>query len=125
MCSFCKRYDETPFHIFCSCIHVVETWSQLGNYFLDCITLPQLNPQTAILGYTNSNEQNFLLQNHILLVFKKFIYASRNSGNLILSAFLKKLSKIRNTEKAIALNDKTKLKRYNFKWLKVEYKLKR
>ena len=125
MCSFCKRYGETPFHIFCSCIHVVETWSQLGNYFSDCITLPQLNPQTAILGYTNSNEQNFLLQNHILLAFKKFIYASRNSGNLILSAFLKKLSKIRNTEKAIASNDKTKLKRYNFKWLKVEYKLKR
>ena len=105
--------------------HVVETWSQLGNYVSDCITLPQLNPQTAILGYTNSNEQNFLLQNHILLAFKKFIYASRNSGNLILSAFLKKLSKIRNTEKAIASNDKTKLKRYNFKWLKVEYKLKR
>ena len=43
----------------------------------------------------------------------------------MLSAFLKKLSKIRNTEKAIASNDKTKLNRYNFKWLKVEYKLKR
>ena len=78
LCSFCNLCNDTPLHIFYECNRFKCLWSKLSKY----LVLPTLTPQTAIfrfLDFTNSDskfKKSKLLINHILLIFKLYIYRS-------------------------------------------------
>ena len=80
LCSFCNLCDEEPLHIFYECNSIKCLWSNLVHYFQNSLVLPILTPQTAIIAFfdsTNSDynfKKNKLLINHILLIFKLYVY---------------------------------------------------
>ena len=87
-CSFCELYDETPQHIFYECTYAQNLWNQLQLYLSENVALPVLNPQSAIFGFTDVLDHNYLLVNHLLLIFKYNVYNSR-VNNALSSQILK------------------------------------
>ena len=87
LCSFCNLYDEIPYHIFYECDRVKCLWSDLVQCFQNNLILPTLSPQTAIFGFLDSVnndsifENNKVLNNHILLIFKLYVYKSRKKAH--------------------------------------------
>ena len=86
LCSSCKMIDETPLHLFYNCTKTKLLWDQLS-------FLPLMS-QSAILGHINLSD-DYLLINHLILIYKFHIYNSRNRGYL-------------NIEHLKAIIDKTK-----------------
>ena len=70
LCSFCKMEEETISHLFYYCTHIQDIWNQVQIYFADCFHFSQLTQQTATFGFLNIDDDTFLIQNHILLLFK-------------------------------------------------------
>ena len=76
-CSVCNLYDETPQHLFYECIYTQHLWNHLQLYISGKIALPALTPQSAIFGFTDVLDQNYIIVNHLLLIFKYNMYNSR------------------------------------------------
>ena len=81
-CSFCELYDETPQHLFYECTYAQNLWNQLWLYFSQKVALPVLNSQSVIFDFTDILDHNYLLINHLLLIFKCNVYNSRVNNNL-------------------------------------------
>ena len=81
LCSFCKMIEETPLHLFYNCIKTKLLWDQLKDFTSTETSFPSLTPQSAILGHMNLSD-DYLLINHIILIYKGYIYNSRNRGYL-------------------------------------------
>ena len=64
-CSFCNEYPETVVHLFFSCNVSKNLWLQLKLFFGDDILHFDLSPQTALFGFTQTNDAN--IPNHLLL----------------------------------------------------------
>ena len=81
--SSCKIIDETPLHLFYNCTKTKLLWDQLKE-FISTVTLsfPFLPPQSAILGHINLSDDYLLLINNLILIYKFYIYSSRNRGYL-------------------------------------------
>ena len=105
LCSFCNLYDETPYHMFYECDRVKCLWSDLVQCFQNNLILPTLTPQTAIFGfldYTNNDsifENNKCLSNHILSIFKLYVYKFREKKLLNINNFIAGTRKIKRIEK--------------------------
>ena len=72
--------DQPPLHLFYKCIKTKLIWDQLKEFI--CITTlssSSLTPQSAILGH-NDLQDDFLLINYLILIYKFYIYNSRNRG---------------------------------------------
>ena len=69
--------SETPEHLFSNCKVTKTLWTALHNKLNTRINLGPLTPQSAILGFTEKCD-DFYTKNHILLIFKIFIYKYRN-----------------------------------------------
>ena len=121
-CSYCKLENETALHLFAECIIVQDFWNKLRVYFSDCIEIPAMMPQSAIFGYLDDNE-NSLLINHLLLIFKCYIYKSRDKEELHLKVLIKYIYNIRNIEENLSLYDTKKTEKFNKKWGKINSKL--
>ena len=63
-----------------------------------------------------------MIQNHILLLFKLYIYNSRKHGFLFFNNFLNEISKIKNLEKKVAADNWNKYERFRNKWHRIENK---
>ena len=121
LCSFCNLYDETPFHIFYECDRVKFLWSDLVQCFQNTLILPTLTPQTAILGIldsasNNSFFENKILINHILLIFKLYVYKSREKKFININNLIAEIWKVKRIEKEIALNNSVKTIALRKKW---------
>ena len=122
LCSFCNLYDETPFHIFYECDRVKFLWSELVQCFQNTLILPTLTPQTAILGILDSVsnnsffENNKILINHILLIFKLYVYKSREKKFININNLIAEIRKVKRIEKEIALNNTKKTISFRRKW---------
>ena len=78
LCSFCKMIEETPLHLFYNCIKTKLLWDQLKDFISNkTLSFPSLTPQSAILGHIDLSD-DYLLINHIILIYKFYIYNSRN-----------------------------------------------
>ena len=99
LCSYCNTYDETPINLFCECNYTKYLWLQLNRQFRSDLTYPLLTPQTAILGLFKDSVSNIHLINHILLLFKLYIYKSRNKHRLNTNEFLANIVNIKKLEK--------------------------
>ena len=120
-CSFCNEYPETVAHLFFSCNVSKNLWLQLKLFFGDDILHFDLSPQTALFGFTQTNDAN--IQNHLLLLFKLYLYRSRCHKNIHLKSLLFEINKVKSLEKSIAESNQKKIKFYKLKWNKVEAKL--
>ena len=78
LCLFCNKEEETPLHIFSECTYVIYLWQQLATFLKKNLILPALTPQTALLGVwsDNANHDEPII-NHFLLIFKLYVYNSR------------------------------------------------
>ena len=73
LCSFCDLEEETPIHLFAQCRITVSLWESLRLLLQEVIDIPDLTPQSGILGFYEINE-NIIILNQILLAFKTRIY---------------------------------------------------
>ena len=103
LCTFCDAVEETPIHIFFDCIHVKSLWERLRMKFENNFILPSLTPQIAIIGLCNEANDNYNLLSHILLIFKYYIYISREKPILNINILIANLIKVKKREKQITL----------------------
>ena len=85
--------------------------------------MPYLSPQTAFLGFTNTYCNDILLKNHILLLFKVYVYNSRKHEKISLNNLIRNVTKVKNIEKEIAKNNEKNIILYNKNWKITENKL--
>ena len=81
LCSYCNEEEETPLHLFHSCLKTKQLWNRLRQYFSQFINIPLSTPQSSILGIFDNNQHSELI-NHLLLIFKFYIYSARNTKQL-------------------------------------------
>ena len=76
---------------------------QLSLFFETDLSFPDLTPQAAFFGFINESDNSLnILQNHILLIFKLYIYQSRETGVLNLNVLIKNVTKVTQLERKIA-----------------------
>ena len=85
--------------------HIQDIWNQVLTYFT-------VTPQYAIFGFHAIDNDTFLSQNHILLLFKSHINSARKYGFLYFNNFLNEISKINNLGKRVAVNNGNKCERF-------------
>ena len=102
--------------MFCECDSIKYLWLQLNKHFISNSTFYILTPQTAILGLFNDSVSNIHLINHILLLFKFYIYKPRNKHGLNINDLLANILKIKKLEKVNAFGNVKKVAAYNKKW---------
>ena len=103
LCSFCNTLEETPIHIFFDCVHVKCLWERLRMKFQNNFVLLSLTPHTAILGLHNEANDKYNLLSHILLIFKYYIYISREKRILNIDILIANLIKAKKREKQISI----------------------
>ena len=124
LCLFCKLSDETVLHLIYKCNIILNLWYELVLFFENKFTLFDLTPQTASLGFLNVDSELLLIQNHLLLIFKIYIYNSRKSESLKIKSLIREITKVKNIEEKISLNNEKKHALYKRKWKLVENILK-
>ena len=79
--TYCNEEEETPLHLFHSCLKTKQLWNKLRQYFSQFINIPHSTPQSFILGIFDNYPPSELI-NHLLLIFKFYIYSARNIKQL-------------------------------------------
>ena len=121
LCSFCKVIDETILHLFSECNKVLFLWEKLTEKLSRNLQLPILSPQSATLGFLNLEQNTFIVINHILLIFKLFVYKEREKGKLCFDTFIRKIDSDKETmKKKIDSGNATKTNYFNRKWIGTE-----
>ena len=106
--------EETLSYLFYYCIHIQDIWNQVQICFTDCINFLQLTPQTVFFDFYNINNNTFLIQNHILLLFKLYIECQK-TRIFSFNNFLNEFSKIKNLEKRVDANNRNECERFRKK----------
>ena len=83
--------------------HVKCLWERLRVKFQNDFILPSLTAQTAIPGLYNEANDNYNLLSHILLIFKYYIYISREKRILNIDILISNLIKVKKREKQISI----------------------
>ena len=68
-------------HIFYDCLTVKKLWNQLKYIVSKNLNFPISTPQSAIFGFWDLDTNERLILNHLLLIFKMYIYNARTTGN--------------------------------------------
>ena len=108
LCSFCNLEDETVYHLFAHCCKTKRLWCTVTEYFKRNLHIPPLSPQSAIFGFLKADEKVFLILNHLLLLFRYYVYISRSSRVLCFEALLKSIMKVYKLEKILSQTNKRK-----------------
>ena len=69
--------------------------------FQNDFILLSLTPQTAVLGLYNEANDNHNLLSHILLIFKYYVYISREKQKLNMDILIANSTKVKKREKQI------------------------
>ena len=120
LCSFCNLEEEIPMHIFYSCNHTQILRETLKYYIQNNLDLPSLTSHSVILGFTDSSEsENFIIINHLLVIFKYYIFKSRSNKHLSFLQLKTDIMKVKTLEENLSNADNNKSKRYHKKWRKI------
>ena len=116
LCSLCGNANETVVHLFSECNKTIGLWSEIQAWTNTVIKLPDLNKRNIILGiYENTNPSLHLI-NHVILLYKRFIYTKRDKPYTInVDAFKRYIAYIQKIEQQIA-NSKNKTEKHFNKW---------
>ena len=80
LCSLCGNDTETILHFFCHCsITQLNLRKQMQNWLKKILDIPELTSKIAILGKYLCQSATNILINHIILMFKKFLYTHQKS----------------------------------------------
>ena len=80
-------------------------WNKLQYFVSQSLWIPEITAQSALFRFCNSNNQKlkFLLINHLLLIFKHYLYMSRaNCGAVCFTNLKMYLIKIKTIEQNIS-----------------------
>ena len=79
LCFLCNQAFESVLHLFCTCTKTCNLWRQLCAWLANQnVMLPSnLESQTAILGFWNEPMKDLKLINHVILMFKHYIYLKK------------------------------------------------
>ena len=119
LCSFCSLEEQTPMHIFYSCNHTQILWERIKYYVRNNLDLPSLTSQSAILCFTNSESENFIIINHLLSIFKYYIFKSRGNNHLSFLQLKTDIIIVETLEEDLSNRDNNKSKKYRKKWPKI------
>ena len=114
-CSYCHLHKETIKHLFFNCDITKSMWVLIQTFFKDKIIIPDLDLQSAVLGFLDTDNRDNLLINNILLTFKMTLYKCRDGGNITFSKFFNNLKSRETIEKSIA-HENGKLGFHHRKW---------
>ena len=114
-CSYCKSSDEVVSHLFGKCNFAKRLWQELNIFFNGHIVLPIITPQVANFGFFGEIENKILI-NHVLLLFKHYIYRSREAGVLDINNLIKYIYKVKKIEKQLSFSSVKKNEYFNKKW---------
>ena len=114
LCSLCKSHTENLEHLFCSCVFTKFLWGFLQSHLRNFISLKDLTPQSALLGFFEDSASNFCLSNHILIIFKTFLFKYR-SLNPTSTLLLSKLKQVILMEHSLCYSARSKMK-FDDKW---------
>ena len=117
LCSFCRNSPENLMHLYTICPSTTQLWVDLKQALEPFLDIDDLRPQSALLGfYSEPHQPPNLLLNHLLLIFKIYIYNSRNKHTVNINELIEKIKHTAQLElKSSELfynNDY-----YNMKWL--------
>ena len=102
LCSFCSLTDEDPPHLFADCQETLALWASLKASLSPYLALPDLEKKFALLGFYEAPPDIFKLVNHVLLLFKMYVYHARDSGFLSPNDLLSKIVDIGKLESSLA-----------------------
>ena len=105
------------FHI---CRKTQALWTQLTSHLNRHLNLPYLTPQSAIFGFLDISNKDYLIVNHLLLLFKYYICDVRDRKYLVFEALMKNIKNIYDIEKNLAYQDPHKKTKFLKKWQSVE-----
>ena len=79
LCLLCRQGNESVIHLFAICSEACSLWEELSTWTSSKnIILPSnLVPQVVILGVLDETMQDLTLVNHLILIFKRYIYLKR------------------------------------------------
>ena len=115
-CLICNLYDETPQHLFYECIYRQHLCNHLQIYISGKIALPDLTLQSVVFGFTNVLDQNYIIVNHLIPIFKYNVYNSRANNTLSFQSLKYGISRIKYIEQTISKNDLNKKRKILNKW---------
>ena len=96
LCSFCNEKDETVLHLYFYCSNVRNLWNQLDFYLAEDFSLPPQTLQAAVFGFSEKdNTEYVILYNHLFLIFKLYVYGSREKGLLNVMSLVNQIIKIK------------------------------
>ena len=77
--SFCKAEDETYIHVFYRFRKSSISWRQRQEFSSAALDLSSISPLSAIFRFLDDSLEHKLLLNHILLIFKNYLYQAREN----------------------------------------------
>ena len=89
---------------------------KIQNVFHTKIIIPDLTIKSAFIGFDDTSNINHILINHILLIFKIYVYSNRNANVLNFHAFIQKVISVENLERFSIDNNKRKSVFHANKW---------
>ena len=95
---------------------MIYIWQHLATFFENSLILPALTPQTALLGlWSDNTNHDEPIINHFLLIFKLYVYNSREKHRLSIMDLLNDIKEIKKTEYRLSSNSGNKRKIYQNK----------
>ena len=119
-CSFCKCDEETTIHLFHICRKTQALWTQLTSHLNRHLNLPHIIPESAIFGFLDISNKDYLIVNHLLLLFNYYICNTRDRKHLAFEASMKNIKNICDIEKNLADQDLHKKAKFFKNWKSVE-----
>ena len=104
-------YVVITIHIFQQCEIIQNVWKELRRFYWEHLHIPPLTPQSVILGFLDEDTvDNFIIINHLLLIFKSCTYKGREKEQIKLPIVINQIQKIRSIEKNCMKLIRSKLK---------------
>ena len=119
-CSFCNQNNEAIEHLFCHYFVTKASWNCLSNFFENHLSLYDLRPQAAFFGFIEKCLDDSILQNHLLLLFKIYLFTSHSYGFVCVKSLLLEIKVVNCLEKKTAEANANKHKSYLLKWNKID-----